>query len=151
MNDTHPLKKTAVKVLEEWGMMLVEDAPENKADFTADEPILSSEVEMRGTFHGFVSIFAQDSFLTTLAQNLLGSDAPSEDDKRDAFRELGNIMAGNFLTEAYGADLVFDVAQPVVADSNLEAVERLDERRVRFHFHADDSPVAVSFSIQEGA
>lgn len=151
MNESHPLKKTTTKILEDWGMMLVEDADADAVDFGGESPLYSSEVEMRGTFHGTLSVFAQEPFLATLAANILGNDAPSEDDKLDAFKELGNILAGNFLTEAYGADLVFDVTQPRVSETNGEQLEKLEGQRVRFYFLADDAPVAVTFSITEAA
>ena len=151
MNHDHPLWKTAVRVLEDWGMMLVEDSSLENANFEDDTKIYTSEVKMKGTFYGSLAIVAKDDFLKSLASNILGSNDPSEEDKKDAFRELGNILAGNFLTEAYGADLVFDVTQPVVSETSSQWLEQVEGQRVRFYLSADDSPVAVTFSITEKA
>jgi CheY-specific phosphatase CheX len=106
---------------------------------------------MKGSFEGAVSILTQEGFLRTLAANLLGmaeGDVTPEDEK-DAFREMGNVLAGNFLTEAYGTDLAFDVTPPQVNEVSYAEFEKASNRPVSFFFVADELPVMVSFSIRE--
>jgi CheY-specific phosphatase CheX len=132
-------------------MMLAEEVSKPEARFDASTPVLLSWVEMKGSFEGAVSILTQEGFLRTLAANLLGmaeGDVTPEDEK-DAFREMGNVLAGNFLTEAYGTDLAFDVTPPQVNEVSYAEFEKASNRPVSFFFVADELPVMVSFSIRE--
>jgi len=153
MNNEHPLKKTALKVLEDWGMMLVDEVSKSEAQFDQSLPLYMSWVEMKGAFEGAVSIISQEQFLKTLAGNLLGAseESLSDEDAKDAFREMGNVLAGNFLTEAYGTDLSFDVTPPQVNEIPFSELATLGSRPVSFYFVADELPVAISFSIRERA
>ncbi len=134
-------------------MMLAEEVTRPEAHFNPSEPLFLSWVEMKGTFEGAVSIISQEAFLRTLAANLLGAseDAVSSEDEKDAFREMGNVLAGNFLTEAYGTDLAFDVTPPHVNEVPFSELEKVSNRPVSFFFIADELPVVVTFSIREKA
>jgi CheY-specific phosphatase CheX len=64
---------------------------------------------------------------------------------------MGNVLAGNFLTEAYGTDLAFDVTTPHVTEVPFAELDQVSKRAVSFFFIADELPVAVTFSIREKA
>jgi chemotaxis protein CheY-P-specific phosphatase CheC len=147
----HPLRLTAEKILTEWAHMLVDEVRPSPELFTSDSNIYLAWADLKGVIDGSVSILAQDSFLTALAANLLGVDpdeVPSEAEKTDALREMANVIAGNFLTEAYGTDTIFDVIQPQVSEVAEEELNRFMGRKVVFSFLADDAPVALSFSMR---
>ncbi len=147
----HPLRNTAAKVLENWGMMMIDEVPEPRTElFALDEPLFHSLIELHGAVSGSVSIIAQRDFLSALSHNLLGEpeevniDDPQQE---DAFRELGNVLAGNFITEAYGDDVVFDLLNPTVCTISSSQADALFARDVVFEFLADGAPIAFTFNI----
>ncbi len=150
--DIHPLKTASLKVLEDWAMMLVDEVNEVSAElFNPEQRVYMSWVSLHGVITGAVSIVAQEQFLKALANNILGSNgdiAPTSEDGKDAFKEMGNVLAGNFLTEAYGEDVVFDLFNPSVTEVPFAEVDKFTQRNIVFAFMADDIPVAVTFSIK---
>lgn len=148
--NTHPLSKASLKVLEDWAMMIVEEVLDATVEvFDANQNFYMSWVKLEGVISGAVSIVAQEPFMRCLAHNLLADDEnePTFEDCKDAFKEMSNVLAGNFLTEAYGEDVVFDLISPNVSEVPFEEVERFTKRNIVFTFVADDSPVAITFSI----
>jgi CheY-specific phosphatase CheX len=153
-NADHPLRKASLKVLETWGMMIVDEVQSVDASlFDPNEPVFMSWVNLDGAMSGAVSIVAQADFLKTLAVNVLGDEEASLDGPacQDAFRELGNILAGNFLTEAYGEKAVFDLLHPNVTEVPFSDVEKFTQRNIVFAFLADEKPVAVTFSTKKAS
>lgn len=152
-NIEHPLKRVSLKVLEDWGMMLVDEVPDlTPAAFNPNEPVYMSWIELHGSVSGAVSIVAQKDFMCNLAGNLLGAldaDDLSDEDWKDSFKEMGNVLAGNFITEAYGKDVVFDLLNPSVSEIPFTDLDRFTQRSVVFGFMADDKPVAMTFSIKK--
>lgn len=151
-DNENPLLKVSLKVLEDWAMMLVDPADGKTELFELDAPLFRSHIEMHGAFHGRISIIAQESFMRGLATNLLGANDPSsisDADFTDAFREMGNVLAGNFLTEAYGADVAFDVLNPKVEQVSAEELKQLAQRPQTYFLKADEEPICVSFEIGE--
>ena len=150
--DEHPLRITAAKILENWGMMMV-DEPSQPLEtlFVENEPLYRSLVELQGVVSGTVAIIAQSEFISALACNVLGESDESQlnqRDREDAFRELGNILAGNFITEAYGDDVVFDLLNPSVTNITQNELGIIHENSIVFEFLADNAPVAFSFDIK---
>lgn len=151
-NSSHPLYTVFLKVLEDWAMMLVDQTSEGTKIFETDEPFYRVHVEMHGTFNGTISIVAQKDFMRALTANLLGADGANQDSDEqfeDAFKEMGNVLAGNFLTEAYGADVAFDVLHPSVDNVTAEQVEKLAQAPQSYFFIADDTPVCATFTIEK--
>lgn len=145
--DTSPLHIVSERVLGDWAMMLVDPA-----DFgtlgSSDEALHAVSVAVNGVVHGELSIVAPEPFLQTLAQNLLGADEPPPlGDCLDAFREMGNVLAGNFITEAYGADCVFEIIQPVLSDDPSASLEGIASCPMHCLFLGDDNPVAIGFRL----
>ena len=148
-SNEHALNITALKVLEDWAMMLVDS--EEEVTFPSDQDLLCSTISFKGVIDGEVSILAPKSFVTTLACNVLGVEESeaSDDEKRDAFCEMNNVLTGNFLTEAYGADTVFDVILPQVREIQERDLNSLLQSRVVFRFLADSQPVAFTFKVNQ--
>ena len=133
-------------------MMMVDEVAEKDCPFSPDTPLYMSWVDIHGYVSGALSIVAQQNFITTLTCNLLGLDAgetPSEADCHDALREMGNVLAGNYFTEAYGEDVVFDVINPNITEVPFEILESIAARRVKYYFVADESPIVITFSLRE--
>lgn len=149
-NEQHPLKDTALKVLEDWGMMLVDQVEPSTTLFELDNPLYMSWINLHGVVSGALSIVAQEGFMKTLANNLLGIEGEiSQDEYRDAFKEMSNVLAGNFITAAYGEDTVFDLINPNVEIIDSKELEKFISRKIVFSFLADEHPVAVTFSLKE--
>lgn len=147
----HPLKHVALKVLEDWAMMLVDENDEiTPQSLSESGSLYISSTHFKGTISGTVSIVSPKSFLRVLAANLLGEsgdETPGEEDCIDAFREMGNVLTGNFLTEAYGDDVVFDLLSPQVSTASEDHLDELTARKVVFSFNADEEPVVVTFQL----
>ena len=148
----HPLKKVGLRILEDWAMMIVDEVSETECGFNPDEKLYMAWINIHGHISGALSIITQTKFIQSLASNLLGvepSDAPSRDECEDALREMGNVLAGNYFTEAYGEDVVFDLINPNVTEVPFEELAKVASRRVKYYFQADDAPVVITFSIRE--
>ena len=151
---THPLEKVSRKVLEDWAMMLL-DGGESSAErlLNDGQELFMCTTRFCGMLSGTVSIVAHTAFLQALYQNLLGSeeDAPHQrSDEVDALREMGNVLTGNFLTEAYGEEAEFDLRSPSVSGCAIKDVYDLLGARVVLPFTADDCPLIVTFSLDDG-
>lgn len=149
-NEEHPLHKVFLRVLEDWAMMLVEESSRDTHIFQSDQKLYMSHVHMTGVFEGTISIIAPEEFLRILTSNLLGGDEddpPTEEIIRDAFREMGNVLAGNFLTEAYGAEMTFDVLAPDVSVVPYEKLVELSKAPQAYFAIADDAPVCATFTV----
>ena len=153
-NNGTSLQKTSVRILEDWAMMMVEPLGNSNgsAIFDLNQPLFMSWVNMRGSKKGTLSIVAQKNFIETLTANLLGEQKNiSEDEAKDAFKEMGNVLAGNFFTDAYGENTVFDLIYPNVVQIEPKQLEKLEKRSTSFYFSADDTPVMFTFSVDENS
>jgi CheY-specific phosphatase CheX len=138
-----------VRIMEDWALMLVEQAEANTSIFELEQPFYVSQVSFKGVVNGRYSIVCQSEFGKTLATNLLGMEEEISDSQiKDALKEMINVMSGNLLTDTYGADNVFNLTSPEVTTAGAEEVERLFERP-HFCYLGDDQPVAVSFVLEE--
>ena len=144
------LRKTGARVLEDWGMMMVDEVSLEKNPFDFTDKFYISSVCYRGPINGTLSILAQKAFMDSLCRNLLGLDEThiiTEGDGEDTFRELANVLLGNFLTEAYGEELVFDLNPPNVTHADREKIREFLKNRKIYYFAADQKPVAFSFTL----
>lgn len=151
-NNGTSLQKTSVRILEDWAMMMVEPLSNSQGNliFDLNEPLYMSWVNMRGSKKGTLTIVAQKNFIQTLTANLLGEQKEiSEEEAKDAFKEMGNVLAGNFFTEAYGENTVFDLIYPNVVQIEPKQLEKLEQRSTSFYYNADDAPIMFTFSIDE--
>lgn len=149
MNTQNPLRITGVRVLEDWAMMLVDEVTQGEtALFELSEPLYSVVVDVNGVVSGTLRIVAQKAFLATLTRNLLGDeDSHSDEESRDAFREMGNVTAGNFITEAYGSDCVFELLSPRVEEITETELEKLKLHSMACAFAGDEQPILFHFQL----
>ncbi len=149
-NNTNPLKHVSIKILEDWAMMMVEEAEHSLEIFDQSTPCYISSVNMHGDFKGTLYIVAQSDFMKTLAANLLGQSEeqpPSEEESRDAFREMGNVLAGNFFTETYGANVAYDLIYPNVSEATPIEISKLRDQSTALYFLADNFPIMITFTF----
>jgi chemotaxis protein CheY-P-specific phosphatase CheC len=154
MNESNPpLSRVAHHVLEDWAMMLVDPMePNSLTSIFEDESLFRSSVFFKGPKSGTISIIAPKAFLAQLRENLLGGE---EDEggscflEEDGLKEMANVLAGNYLTEAFGDELVFDLMSPQIAAFPLVDLEGTIGSSELAYFLADDTPLVVVCAIQE--
>jgi|GEM_PF-2996677 len=151
----HPIQKVTEFVLTEWAMMLIEPAEAPEETFSADRPFLNVTVNYQGVFDGELTIICQRGFVDLLARNVLGidSDHPVKPGEEwDALRELANIVSGNFLAEAYGTEVVFDLPSFKTAETDFQGslpfFRSEHVGRSTAFYLADGEPVFVCFDIR---
>ena len=80
-------------------------------------PPVTAEVWFRGPVHGRLVLTVSDTMLPALGTNMLGCDdtqAASDEQQRDALKEVLNVICGNLLPILYNQYDVFDVQAPVL-------------------------------------
>jgi CheY-specific phosphatase CheX len=148
-NLPNALAKTALLVLENWAMMMVEPL-EKKPEFSELQPLLVAKIHFRGVLGGTVSILTQRGFAETLTRTIAGADEDDVielSDIMDALKEMTNVLTGNFLTEAYGDDTVFDIILPTVIEVPLTEIATHTTSKATCFFKADDQPIGFTFAL----
>lgn len=142
------IETVATRILEDWGMMMVEPSENSKNIFASDDQYIVTSVTFKGAMNGSYSILCQQPFVECLVDNLLGGgDNVEEEDKEDALREMANVLCGNLLTECYGDDTVFELGHPQLRAVKDGEVDIFFSDRA-LCFLADDEPVSISFSLE---
>jgi chemotaxis protein CheY-P-specific phosphatase CheC len=80
-------------------------------------PPVTAEVNFHGPVHGRLVLTVSDTMLEALGVNMLGCDdgqIPSDEQQRDALKEVLNVICGNLLPMLYNQYDVFDVQAPVI-------------------------------------
>ncbi|AMW04018.1 hypothetical protein GEMMAAP_02535 [Gemmatimonas phototrophica] len=97
-------------------------------------------VEFRGPLTGRLVVRVSQSIMPTIAANMLGAEESKQLPlQRDALGEIGNVICGNVLPLIAGADKIFNLAAPVVAEGG--SLPHRDE----------DEPVAsVQVGVEDG-
>lgn len=148
------LEKVSLLALEDWGLTLVERLSEAPTfDISRTKYAL---VEYVGVASGTVVVVCGVELLETLWLNVLGADdddssALDSDNYGDAAKELVNIICGNFLTEVYGEDTVFELSVPAVMQIDAVKLDKVLKSRLVINFEADGIPVTVALLRQEDA
>jgi len=141
------IQVTIARILEDWGLMLVDRAESVQENFDQSMPFYCASIDFTGIVNGTYHVVCQETFARALAANLLGMDSEiSEADQQDVLRELINVLSGNLLTASYGEDTVFDLSEPTVIIEDGEGISKMHDQKV-FSFVADCEPVFVSFSL----
>jgi hypothetical protein len=83
--------------------------------------VLGVRLSFSGDVSGEFRFWAPVAFSSTVASNMLGLDASDHipDEKRkDALKEIVNIIVGNFLTDMFGTDVVATLGLPKLIDQS---------------------------------
>ena len=102
-------------------------------------------IGFQGVFQGALEITCPVSIAEQLANAMLGGDAPSEQQRQDAFGEISNVITGNLLPAIAGSQLVFDVSAP----GKLAGQEPLAWRPcARVRLRSDEGPIDLTLYIE---
>lgn len=136
------------KLLEDWGLMLVEPADSSFKTFKPDQNFYLASIRFKGAVNGEYQVLTQSEFAKTLVANLLGDEVSSEVDSstKDALCEMANVMSGNLLTTCYGEDTVFELSSPTVSELTSSEAQKFFSKPI-FCYLADDCPVGFSFAL----
>jgi chemotaxis protein CheY-P-specific phosphatase CheC len=150
-NYTDALSRVSLKVLENWGMMLVDPIQEDSIDqIFGDSTLMESSVTFYGAQSGRVLLVAPKTFLSQLSENLLGDEDRETLEcsaEEDGFKEMANVLTGNLLTEAFGDKVVFDLMSPEIAPIEKDALSTYCKSNQTVVFLADDLPISITFII----
>ena len=141
------LTKASILALENWGMMMIDPCEIEENLFPDDEHLYLTAMQFQGVMSGSIAILATQGFAETLCRNLLGREPQETIEPKeceDALQELTNVLSGNFLTEAYGDDTVFDLVYPTIRKLTFDNKSHVLHNKLTLCFMADDNPVAIS-------
>ena len=98
----------------------------------------------KGDPSGELHLWAGNDFVRVTAANMLGIDeqAPDAVEKGiDALKELLNIIVGNYLTEIYGTDQIYDLGIPDVL--SVDSLSDDFKNSEAIWLTAEDCPILV--------
>jgi hypothetical protein len=142
------VRDVLIRVLEEWAMMMTDSITTPEGHFEQASAYYSSTVAFSGgSRQGTCAIFCQKPFLAALGFSLLEpEDSDDETMQLDALGEMGNVICGNFVTEAFGADDVYHLSIPT-----CRVVDQLAFTEAFATEHciclADDTAVVLAISV----
>lgn len=143
---TLQLKQAAVSTFEQLGFLL---ATEEISAEQAEAPITgSSRVRFRGPHSGALEIEIAGSFLTDLANNMLGVEGePPREVVLDALGEVSNVICGNVLPALSGPNAVFDLSAPEPATEPLRPSASPRENVARAVVGLDDGRAEITLRL----
>jgi len=121
-----------------------DELPNNGAVF------LHATVGFRGHRKGTLGILTSDGLCNELAANVLGlelEEGISENDASDALKELINVVCGQFLTEIFGEEPIFDLLPPSVSQIDEITWRELVDNGNALGFMVEDAPVITYMSF----
>lgn len=108
------LHKAAAMTFEELAFMFLEpEYEENKSD-RDDRYEAAAIIEFLGAKSGKLIMSACAGLIRSIAENMLGEEDISEQQQRDAFGEIANVICGNVLPRVVGFKEVFNLKAPEI-------------------------------------
>lgn len=148
--NTVTLREIFSDILANLAFMFTDD---ELPEVAVDEVWFETTIRYEGPTQGHLRLRCAQSFMTSLAGNLLGIDPDdSEADVKsvDAVKELMNILCGQLVTQFYGSDAVFNLSIPEC--NQLDAPPDLDERDTddAFSLTVNESRVRLIHTLLSG-
>jgi hypothetical protein len=143
-------KEVSTRIIEHWGMMLIDDVPDAKSMFKMDETFYCATTNFHGknAASGSYSALCQAEFLDMLAHNILGNESKlTIEHKIDALKEMSNVLTGNLITSFYGDQVTFDLMPPTGFEMPKELAQIVLESNRTITLSAEGLPIAISFSL----
>jgi len=146
------LKESLVKVLEGAAFVFTDELPpERIPEHGKSWGAIGVGLEFEGSLQrGTVDLWLSEELSDMIAINMLGlepSDECTEEQSRDASKEILNMVVGIFLTEAFGVEEVFHLGIPrIIPDSAFAESSKLAN-----HFWIDADGHSVMMSLQISA
>lgn len=145
----HLLQQATVSTFEELAFLFLEtECTEEQAEAPLDAIVT---VNFHGPVRGRLTLSASSVLLPAIAANMLGEDqsrfVPLQ---RDALGEMANVVCGNLLPLAAGAEAVFRLDAPQWM-SEADAVTRSGDAPVAsVVFGVDDGRVSAQLFVFDG-
>ena len=142
--------EVSIVALEDWAMMLAEEATDLPEDLTSEWGGYQFKMTFSGPFVGKLTGICSGEFAQTLCRNLLGLDSrmePQEVDCVDSLKEMANVLTGNFVTTAFGTDVIFDLVLPEVTRVGSDDVMAFCESEGVKFYMGDDCGVALKVDL----
>lgn len=137
-----------MNVLEQMAFVSVERDQDFMESGVPEESLLA-EMSFSGKYSGSVRLAAPLELCREIAVNMLGTE--SEDLSaamlRDALREVLNMSCGQFLTESYGTDLVFNLTVPDVTGLDEEGWETISSSPGFCRLTTEEHPLLVKVEM----
>jgi len=144
------ITKATTIVLEDWAMAFLGETPEKIDGESLPDPIEASVVFTGNSgIKGRLSVLTDSAMAETVCRSVLGMDSEEELDivsKIDALKELVNVLGGHFLTEAFGAKLVFELSTPECHELVATDLSQISKNYQNW-FTADDHFIGVKVDL----
>ncbi len=107
------LLTAGVQTLETFAFMMVDPLTEDQEENFS----MGVSIEFKGKFNGILQVWAEESFLQSVYETLVGDAEPNVQlGMENSLKEIANIVAGNFLTENFGVHEEFDLSLPALTE-----------------------------------
>ena len=129
MRHEDSLRSILTKVAEEVAFMFADSAASGSLDVAPEDCQLVS-IAYSGDHSGSVGIVAGRTFRHALRENMLGAiseGANADREAEDAFMELCNVLAGQWVTETYGTHGNLAISVPALTEVTPETWRHLVE------------------------
>ena len=134
-------------ILKAWGMMMVDEPPDEAVVFDSVKPCMVATITFDGTVNGGFTIVCQEPFARALERNLLVHEREaSAEELADAVRELVNILSGNCLTTFFSEETIFSLTSPTFELKAWSDAQPLVNQAM-VTLLGDDEPVAFVFTV----
>jgi hypothetical protein len=136
------ITQTISRVLGEAAFIFTDTLPAGTMPSVDNWDADGVSLQFSGTPSGRIHMWVGHGFACLVAANMLGIDTCNEDARRkgvDALKELLNMITGNFLTEAFGEQLIFTLGLPETLTQYQLAEDFSDQNAI--WFSAEDNPV----------
>ncbi len=144
------IEELFVRILENQGFLFGELIDSDEVESGVESAIRVQIEFTSDTEKGSISLIAPHSVACEIAAGMLGLDPEDIEDENeaiDSFKELVNVTGGNLITEAWGAEKIFDLSIPTSTTiDNAEWVKVLKTEGV-LCFLVEDEPLLFSLSL----
>jgi CheY-specific phosphatase CheX len=143
--------EAACRVLEEQVFMFGELLEKSELACDTDQYLMAS-VSFEGPELGKCFWIGSDAFGTELAANMLGvelDDPLAASGRRDALKELSNVVCCQFLTSVYGSEPIFHLASPILQTLDRENWSLYIQSRDTVGIVVEEHPVLLGLILQD--
>ena len=145
------MSQTFFEVLERLAFMFGDPCPVEGLE-TDSEQFLHATIAFEGPVCGTIGVAAPVGLCAEIASNILGTDLDQDPfatgEAPDAFKEILNVICGQFLTTRYGCQPVFHLSIPRVEKVGRADWEALLERPETIGFLVEDAPAVVHLRVE---
>ncbi len=110
-----------------------------------------AKISFNNNIHGSLGIMTSSDLCTEMSANVLGTEMEDDDCSEDAFDTLGelsNIICGQFLTSAFGNEIIFNLSPPSVSVADPTEWAELLKSNGSLAFMVDDYPALLYMEIE---